>query len=316
MGPCVSSLPPRAAPSQDSGEAIPRGSILDVSRPDQPLQPQRPPYRPPIGMPMGRGEGWRGSIPSILLHVLFVLALLAPAIVAKRTLLDAATGAGGPGPAGGGGGGTGGTGGRPVEERLQYIDIAPGAIPALIPEVTTPLPEPVIVPPPEPVVTPPPPPPPTPIVDEPKVDVPPAAVAAAAPSLVAGTGGGSGNDGTAGNGPGTGGGVGSGIGTGRGSGVGPGTGGGDGNIYPPLATVLPLPPSNPPERIRPYTIVAFFDVDEKGRVLKIEFNESRDRDYNRKVKAMLSELRFDPATTLDGIATRAVARVEFVVSWD
>ena len=263
-------------------------------------------------MPMGRGESWRGAIFSILLHVLLVLGLLAPAIVAKRTLLEAAPGAGGPGPAGGGGGGTGGRGGQPIEERLQYIDIAPDAIPALIPEVTTPLPEPVIVPPPEPVVTPPPPPP-TPTIDEPKVDVPPAAVAAAAPSVVAGTGGGSGNDGTAGMGPGTGGGVGSGIGTGRGSGVGPGTGGGDGNIYGPTPTLLPLPPSNPPAQIRPYTVVALFDVDEKGRVLKFEFNESKDRDFNKQVKAVLAAVRFRPGTTVDGVAIRSTARISFTV---
>ena len=74
-----------------------------------------------------------------------------------------------------------------------------------------------------------------------------------------------------------------------------------------------LPPSDAPERIRPYTVVAFFDVDERGRVLKVEFNESKDRDYNKKVKAMLSQVKFRPATTLNGVAIRGTARIEFTV---
>lgn len=264
-------------------------------------------------MPVSSDGLWRGPVVSILLHGILILLLLAPAIVAERTLFEAPEAGGGPGPAGGGGGGTGGTGGV-AEERIRYIDIAPNAIPSLLPELPTPLPEPVIVPPPEPVVpspTPPPAPPPT--VPEPKVDAPPAPAAAAATSVIPGSGGGSGNDGTAGNGPGSGGGVGSGIGTGRGSGVGPGTGGGNGNIYPPVATQVLLPPSDPPSRILPYTVVAFFDVDERGRVLKVEFNESRDRDYNKKVKAMLSQVRFRPATTLEGVAIRATVSLQFTV---
>jgi hypothetical protein len=258
-------------------------------------------------MPLANGDQWRGPIVSVLLHVLFVLALLAPAIAAHRTLLEAASGTGGPGPAGGGGGGTGGTGGRPVEERLQYIDIAPDAIPAAIPEITTPLPEPVVVPPPEPVVTPPPPP-----TVTPPAETPPATAASSAPSVIPGTGGGSGNDGTAGMGPGTGGGVGSGIGTGRGAGVGPGTGGGNGSTDVPMATQVLLPPSNAPDRIKPYIIVALFDVDEKGRVLKFEFNESKDREYNKKVRAMLAEVRFRPAAP-NGVPIRATARLVFEV---
>ena len=74
-----------------------------------------------------------------------------------------------------------------------------------------------------------------------------------------------------------------------------------------------LPPSDPPARILPYTVVAFFDVDEKGRVLKFEFNESKDRDYNKKVKAVLAQVRFRPATTLEGIAIRATVKLEFTV---
>ena len=283
---------------------------MDVRRTDLSPAPERPPYRPPIGMPMATGDWWRGPVVSVVLHAVLIALLLAPALVAKRTLLDAAPGGGGPGPAGGGGGGSGGTGGRPVEERLQYIDIAPGAIPSMIPELPTPLPEPVIVPPPDPVVIPPPPPVPEPAVAEAKVEAPPVAAAISPPSIVPGTGGGSGNDGTAGMGPGSGGGVGTGIGTGRGSGVGPGTGGGDGGNYGATPTLLPLLP-DAPDRIKPFTLIALFDVDEKGRVLKFEFNESKDRDYNRKVKAVLATIRFRPGTTPDGRAIRSTTSITF-----
>ena len=70
-------------------------------------------------MPLSTAGRWQGTILSVLLHALLILLLLAPALVAKRTLLDAPPGAGGEGPAGGGGGGSGGTGGSPLEERLQ-----------------------------------------------------------------------------------------------------------------------------------------------------------------------------------------------------
>jgi hypothetical protein len=105
--------------------------------------------------------------------------------------------------------------------------------------------------------------------------------------------------------------VGSGIGTGRGSGVGPGTGGGAGNIHGPAAIQVFIPPLPAPDRIRPYHIVAKFDVDEKGRVLNFTFNESKDRDYNRKLRALLAEVRFRPATTLDGVPIRAPAVITF-----
>ena len=72
-----------------------------------------------------------------------------------------------------------------------------------------------------------------------------------------------------------------------------------------------MPPLPIPESIRPYTVVVRFDVDEKGRVLKFTFNESKDRDYNRRLKAMLAEVRFRPATTLEGVPVRATAVITF-----
>jgi hypothetical protein len=74
-----------------------------------------------------------------------------------------------------------------------------------------------------------------------------------------------------------------------------------------------MPPTPAPDRIKPYTIFATFEVDATGRVLEFKFNESRDGGYNRRVRAMLSEIRFRPATTLDGVPVRASVTLEFNV---
>jgi hypothetical protein len=101
--------------------------------------------------------------------------------------------------------------------------------------------------------------------------------------------------------------VGSGIGTGRGSGIGPGTGGGDGTIFPPTVTNLAILPIPVPARVRPYRLVAQFDVDERGNARLIGFNPSRDRAYNNKIREMLAEVRFRPATRADGTPVRDTA---------
>jgi protein TonB len=113
-----------------------------------------------------------------------------------------------------------------------------------------------------------------------------------------------GNAGTTGAGPGTGGGVGSGDGTGRGSGNGPGTGGGGGRRYLPTVTHLALLPLPVPSRVKPYELEAVFEVDEQGNAKLLRFNESKDSDYNKKVRAMLSEVRFRPGTKADGTPSR------------
>ena len=268
-------------------------------------------------MPIAREEWWRGPLLSILLHALVILLLALPVFMSTPEFLEEQEGGGGAGPAGGGGGGSGGTGGTPrrLEESIRYIEVAPEPDPVLPPlePVVVPPVTPPVVPPPEPVV-----PPPQPVVEAPppvapeiKVEPVPAAVTPA--SLVNGTGGGSGNDGSLGAGPGSGGGIGSGIGTGRGSGVGPGTGGGAGTIHTPSVIQVFMPPFPIPDRIRPYKVVAQFDVDEKGKVLKVAFNESKDRDYNKKMRAMLGEVRFRPATTFEGVPIRATAVITFTI---
>jgi hypothetical protein len=112
--------------------------------------------------------------------------------------------------------------------------------------------------------------------------------------------GGTGSDNTAGQGPGSGGGVGTGVGTGRGSGVGPGTGGGEGENYPPSAIELALPPMPIPKSLAGDSVIAEFDVDERGRVLSVKFTDTGDRGYNRKLEEVLRTIRFRPGTTPNG----------------
>lgn len=184
-----------------------------------------------------------------------------------------------------------------LRERLRYMQVTPPAeAPPPTPQVTPP-PKPVEPPKPEPVKPPP-----------PTTTLQPTAPAASAndtkdtreTSVVSGAGGGSGKDGSAGSGPGSGGGVGSGVGTGRGSGVGPGTGGGGDANYPPSVISLPILPLPVPGKVRPYKLVAYFEVDTVGNARLLAFNPSSDGGYNRRIREMLSEIRFRPATRPDG----------------
>ena len=163
-----------------------------------------------------------------------------------------------------------------------------------------------------PKVEPPKPKPPEPVPPTPEVKPEPAATATVDPSKVTGVGGGSGNDGTAGSGPGSGGGVGSGNGTGRGSGNGPGTGGGNAEIFPPTVVALTILPIPVPSKVRPYTLVATFDVDTLGNATLLGFNPSKDGGYNRRIKEMLSEIRFRPAVRADGRPVRDTAQISAV----
>lgn len=295
----MSALPPGPEP----GFLPPRGPITDDA------VPARPPYRPPIGIPIRKERGLPGAIASVLLHLLAILLLLFPFVGSDR--VRELLGAGGPGPAGGGGGGSGGTGGgRVANERLTYVAPPPPPPTAADPERLQP---PEVVPPePTPEEKPPVEPPPVqpataPSVEAPKVDGPPADVA----SLTAGSGGGSGNDGGVGNGPGSGGGTGSGIGTGRGSGVGAGTGGGTGGIFPPTPSELFIPPVPVPDRVKGRTITIVFDVDSTGRVIDFELTPTRDAAYNRKLREILAATRFRPATDASGRPVRAKYNLDY-----
>lgn len=259
------------------------------------MKPRRP-LRPLHGIPDPDKRGPWGVILSSLLHALIILALVLPPLIARQLTAPDEEGAGGAGPSGGGGGGTRGSGGAVRPERVRFLHFA--SPPASAPPPAAATPQAIVVPPPP----------------EPKPEAPVAAPAAqqpaAAPSMATpGTGGGSGNDGSGGNGPGSGGGVGSGVGTGRGSGTGPGTGGGGNEIFPPTVTNLAILPIPVPNRVRPYKLVAQFEVDERGNARLLAFNPTRDSGYNRKIREMLSEVRFRPATRADGTAVKDTAYI-------
>ena len=270
---------------------------------------KRPPYRPPVGIPIREEGKATGAFISVLLHALILFLLIAPPFLVAREITARNEGAGGPGPAGGGGGGTRGTGGDDrARERLRFIQVAPIPPAPAQPKIEPPKPVPVVpkVEPPKPVPTP------QPVVPPPELAPAPVATASTDPSKVTGTGGGTGNDGTAGSGPGSGGGVGSGVGTGRGSGNGPGTGGGNGEIFPPTVIALTILPIPVPSKVRPYTLVAYFDVDTLGNATLLTFNPSKDGGYNRRIREMLGEIRFRPATRPDGRPVRDTAQISAI----
>lgn len=270
---------------------------------EQEEKPHRP-YRPPIGIPTTGEPRAQATAAALALHVLVILLVLLPTIIVSNQLLDyVQQGAGGPGPAGGGGGGNQSFPGRIkyFPERVDFLKLETPAVPV-------PKKEEVVKP--KEAIKPPTPPP---VPDPPKPATTDSAAAAAArtdsTSALVGAGRGTGNDGTNGNGPGRGGGEGSGIGTGRGSGTGPGTGGGDGTVYPPTVVALPILPLPIPAKVRPYKMIAQFEVDSVGNATLLGFNESRDRGYNRRIREMLLEIRFRPAVTMNGRPVKAIAVV-------
>jgi protein TonB len=228
----------------------------------------------------------------LLIHAVILFLILAPIVGSSNFTHDPVLGGGGPGPAGGGGGGMNGSGSR--EEHLEFVRVR--SDPTVMPK-----PKPLTVPPVKP-------PDPAPKVESPVVPTPPVTSAVTTTS----TGESSGSTGTTGAGPGTGGGVGSGVGTGRGSSVGPGTGGGPGKDYPPTLRDLFIPPLPAPDRIKPYHLIAWFDVDEKGNARLISFNPSKDGGYNRRLDEVLRSLRFRPGVHADGTPMRDTVDVHFI----
>lgn len=246
---------------------------------------------------------------SVLLHTALLLLILAPTLFVGSQLLNVRNqGAGGLGPVGGGGGGRSGSGGNEgvsyVHEGLQYIRLARPSVSEKKDEAK---------PPPKPEEKKKEPEPPKPEVKPPEPEPQPAAADTAAAAReagpIGGSGGGTGKDGTNGTGSGTGGGVGSGVGTGRGSGNGPGTGGGSEQVFPPTVISMQLLPLPVPSKVRPYTMVAYFEVETTGVARLISFNPSRDGNYNKRIREMLMEMRFRPAVRGDGVPVKDTAVV-------
>lgn len=259
---------------------------------------------PRLQMPATRERDRVGAVVATSLHLLVALLFIVPLAVDQDPIVPIDQGAGGPGPAGGGGGGNRGTGGS--GERVKFVAVAPPPAPAPAPAVA----QPAVVVPPIPIV----PPEAKPAVTPPVApSLPPVASAdqTSTPSVRTGAGGGSGTDGTAGDGPGSGGGVGSGVGTGRGSGVGPGTGGGTQANFPPSPTEVFLPPLPAPGNVRGFRLIAEFDVDSTGRVLDFTFTPTRNGGYNRQLRDILRNVRFRPGTRPDGTPVRMKAQLEY-----
>ncbi len=260
----------------------------------------------------------KGLLGSLGLHLLVLLLFILPVMLGgvmkvrqhrKAGVAEAA--------AGGGGGGRGGSG--MVTERIFYVPHMPATKTGPPEPVREAVPRPVQlaprVPPPEPTPEPAPKPtpseqpvPPQPVSPPTQAAAPAASSSGGSPTL--GTGVGSGNDGSDGAGPGRGGGVGAGVGTGRGSGIGAGSGFGPDSIYPPTLLTLTLPPLDAPDKIRPYRLIAYFDVDERGNTKLLGFNETRDSRFNRRVREVLGDVRFRPAVRLDGRPVRDTGRFE------
>jgi protein TonB len=162
-------------------------------------------------------------------------------------------------------------------------------------------------------------PPPKPAVTPPQAAAPTATAPAAPPTAAAtgvaaptpGTGGGTGADGSSGSGPGSGGGVGAGVGTGQGSGTGPGTGGDAAGVFLPQMIEMFIPPLPVPRKVAGTTLVAVFDVDSTGRLLKVDFTPTPDGGYNRKLREVLASFRFRPGTRPDGTPVRAQVSVTY-----
>jgi hypothetical protein len=249
-------------------------------------------------LPLKR-DGRGGGIVSFLLHLLIIVLIFVP-LFEHDVALAVERGAGGAGPVGGGGGGRRGNGGEVREEHVRYVAVKPPAAPpaTVLPPLQPPKPVP---PPPPPTVV-----PPVATVDV-KVDVAPPQVDIAP---VAGTGGGSGTDGTKGTGPGTGGGTGTGAGTGTGSANGPGTGGEGGDIYLASPELTIQPPLPLPTSVRGKTIKVLFSLDERGKVLSVEFASSGDRSYDKKLRARCLEYTFRPAHKRDGTPVASVYPIE------
>lgn len=256
--------------------------------------------------PRTKERDWPSQVASAVLHAVVILLIILPSLTHVMELLPE-EGAGGAGPAGGGGGGNRGTGGV-RSERIQYVAATPSAVtpppvvqpPRIIPPIVEKKQE--VVPPPVPT---------PPVQTAQKVDSVNNKAASEATSVVAGVGGGSGNDGSGGTGPGSGGGKGSGAGTGTGSSVGPGTGGGNGTVYPPQVTQLVILPLPAPNKVKPYEMLATFDVDSLGRATLIGWNRPKDNDYAKKVEATLMGYRFRPAVrAIDGQPVRDTVQIK------
>jgi hypothetical protein len=67
-----------------------------------------------------------------------------------------------------------------------------------------------------------------------------------------------------------------------------------------------------PERIKGSELVAVFDVDSTGHVIRFDFKPTKDGGYNRRLREVLGSMRWRPATTQTGIPVRAQGTITYV----
>jgi protein TonB len=247
--------------------------ILTEPTSSPPAERKRRPFRPPVGMPGGRTRWRLGSVVSALIHFT-ILWLILRETNYGGLVTPIEQGAGGPGPAGGGGG-------RSARvEVIQYVAVAPAPPPQPKPTLVFKPPEIKQLP--------------TPAIEPLKISNLTAPSIGATPSA----------DPSLGSGPGSGGGVGTGTGTGRGSANGPGTGGGDQANFPPTTDQMFLPPFPVPNALKGKSILAEFDIDERGKIVGLVFTETGDRSYDRRLTEVFKAYRFRAGHKPDGTPVR------------
>ncbi|HET7458516.1 MAG TPA: hypothetical protein VFJ74_12775, partial [Gemmatimonadaceae bacterium] len=81
--------------------------------------------------------------------------------------------------------------------------------------------------------------------------------------------------------------------------------------YTPVPVETFLPPFPVPERVKGSELVAVFDVDSTGRVLNFDFKPTKDGSYNKRLREVLRDVRWRPATTQAGVPVRATATITY-----
>ena len=64
-----------------------------------------------------------------------------------------------------------------------------------------------------------------------------------------------------------------------------------------------------PDKVRGFHLVAEYDIDEKGAIVDMHFSETRDGDYNKRLREVLRSFKFRPGTTPDGKPIRMKAQI-------
>ena len=67
-----------------------------------------------------------------------------------------------------------------------------------------------------------------------------------------------------------------------------------------MPDVIVPPPEPRPGRVKGKTVVVTFTLNERGDILRIDFESTGDRGYDRRLRERMNEMRFRPAVGPDG----------------